>query len=157
LGKANLDYRKTFYTREHDEFERKLNSTGKKSKGPNTAENEIVNINEETEFKASSGVKFAQHSTNFYKLKKNIDLVSESRKRSYENLFNKLVKLFDIQAKLFFTEEFEDNNYFSKTASTFNTLSSQKISTINYKNISEEKSNNVVSSKIKKLYQYALK
>ena len=28
-------------------------------------ENEIVNINEETEFKASSGVKFAQHSNNF--------------------------------------------------------------------------------------------
>ena len=84
-------------------------------------------------------------------MKKNIDLLSDSRKRSYENLFNKLVKLFDIQAKLFFTEEFEDNNYFSKTASTFNTLSSQKISTINYKNISEEKSNNAVSSKIKKI------
>ena len=151
LGKANLDYPKTFYTREHDEFERKLNSTGKKSKGQNHIENEIVNINEETEFKASSSVKFAQHSNNFYKLKKNIDLLSDSRKRSYENLFNKLVKLFDIQAKLFFTEEFEDNNYFSKTASTFNTLSSQKISTINYKNISEEKSNNAVSSKIKKI------
>lgn len=151
LGKANLDYPKTFYTREHDEFERKLNSTGKKSKGPNSLENEIANINEETEFKASSGVKFAQQSNNFYKLKKNIDLVSEGRKRSYENLFNKIVKLFDIQAKLFFTEDFEDNNYFSKTASTFNTLSSQKMSALNYKSISEEKSHNAIPSKIKKI------
>jgi hypothetical protein len=151
LGKATLDYPKTFYTRDHDEFERKINSTGKKSKGPNSIENEIVNINEETEFKASSGIKFAQHSNNFYKLKKNIDLISENRKRSYENLFNKLVKLFDIQAKLFFTEEFEENNYFSKTTSTFNTLSSQKMSTLNYKNISEEKSNSANSSKIKKI------
>jgi len=151
LGKSKLDYPKTFYTKDYDDFERKLNSTGKKSKGTNSIENEIVNINEETEFKASSGVKFAQHSNNFYKLKKNIDLVSENRKRSYENLFNKLVKLFDIQGKLFFTEEFEDNNYFSKTTSTFNTLSSQKIGTLTYKNLSEEKSNNATSSKLKKI------
>ena len=48
IGKANLDYKKTLYDVEVDEFEKKLNATGNKSKTFSLLENELKNINSET-------------------------------------------------------------------------------------------------------------
>ena len=138
LGKATLDYTKTFYKKERDDFDKKISSTGKKNKVFNPLENNINSITNQAEFKAASGIKFAQNSNNLYKLKKYIDIISENRKRNYEELFNKILKLLDIQSHLFFLYDNEDdNNNNSKMATTMNTLSSQK------SNIPTEKNNNI--------------
>lgn len=62
LGKATLDYTKTFYEIEADDFDKKLSSTRKKNNNKefNPLENELMNLNSHAEFKAASGVKFAQ-------------------------------------------------------------------------------------------------
>ena len=142
VGKATLDCTKTFYKEDGDDFEKKLSSTTKKNKIFYPLENEIMNINSQAEFKAASGVKFAQSANNLYKLKRNIDIISEGRKRNYEELLNKILKLSDMQSQLFFAEDIEDKNYGTKTLSTLNTLSNQKSNTLNYKSISIEKNNN---------------
>ena len=157
LGKATLDLTKTFYKVEQDDFDKKISSTGKANKAINFLDNEISNIDTQVEFKASSGIKFAQSMTNLYKLKKNVDLMNENRKRNYEELFNKILKLLDYQSQLFLIDENEDNNNLTtKTSSTFNTLSSRKTSTLNYKSISTEKNINNVSTKMKKLINLCL-
>ena len=155
LGKATLDYTKTFYKMEADDFDKKISSTRKKNnKEFNPIENELMNINNQVEFKAASGVKFAQSTTNLYKLKRNIDLINENRRRNYEDLFNKILKLLDMQSQLFFLDDNEDkNNIFSKTTSTFNTLYSQKTNSLNYKSISTDanNSNNTITAKMRKV------
>ena len=155
LGKATLDCTKTFYKVDQDDFEKKVASTGRKNKAINFLENEIDNLDNFAEYKAVSGVKLAQNSNNLYKLKKNIDLMDENRKRTYEDLFSKLLKLLDTQSQLFFSDDTDNKSNCSKTLSTFNTLSSQKSSnTLNNKTISTEKSN--ISTKMKKVINVCL-
>ena len=159
LGKATLDYTKTFYQMEADDFDKKLSLTRKKNnKEINPIENEMMNINNQAEFKAASGVKFAQSTTNLYKLKRNVDLLSENRRRNYEDLLNKILKLLDMQSQLFFLDDNEDkNNIFSKTTSTFNTLYSQKSNSLNYKSISTESNdNNKIPAKMRKVINLCL-
>ena len=154
IGKATLDYTKTFYKMEVDDFDKKLSLTRKKNnKEFNPIENEMNNINNQAEFKASSGVKFAQSTTNLYKLKRNVDLISENRRRNYEDLLNKILKLLDMQSQLFFLDDNDDkNNIFSKTTSTFNTLYSQKSNSLNYKTVSTESNdNNKIPAKMRRV------
>ena len=156
IGKSTFDFTKTFYKMEEDEFEKKINSAGKKNKIFSPIEKELKNINPETEIKTTYGVKFAQIINNFCKFKKNIELVSKNRKRIYEELFNQILKLLDIQSHIFFKEDIEDKSNLYKTSSTFNTILSQKANIINYKTISEDKNNNIISNKIKKIISLCL-
>ena len=143
IGKASLDYTKTFYKMGADDFDKKICSTGRRNKDSNLLESEIININNRVEFKAASGIKFAQSSSNLYKLKRNIDLISENGKKSYDELFNKMIKLLEMQSQLFLSEENEENNdNYLKTISTLNTLSSQNSKALNHKSLSLEKNNN---------------
>ena len=152
LGKATLDYTKTFYKMEGDDFDKKLASTGKKNKAFNPIENDITNINNNAEFKAASGIKLAHNSNSLYKLRKNIDIVSENRKRNYEELINKILKLLEIQSHLFFLYDIEeDNNSSSRMTTTFNTLSSLKSNTLNFQSNSLDNNNNKISIKMRKI------
>ena len=152
LGKATLDYTKTFYKIEGDDFDKKIASTGKKTKVYNPLENDMNITNNQQSFKSITGIKFAQNSNNLYKLKKNIDIISENRKRNYETLFNKILKLLDIQSHLFFIyDNEEDNDSFSKMTSTLNTISNQKSNTLNYQNISTDKNSFNLSIKMRKI------
>ena len=148
LGKATLDCARTFYGLNTDNYNKNLNSAEKRKNKAFIPEDEIMNINNQAEFKASSGIRFAQSSANLFKLKRNIDLISENRKRNYENLFNKMLKLLDIESQLFFSDEFETKNNFSKTETSFNSLSVFKSNTIN--------NNNNVSIKMKKVISLCL-
>ena len=154
LGKATLDCAKTFYNIEKNDLDKK-SPARKINKTFNPLENEINMINNEIEFKAASGVKLAQNSNNLFKLKKNIELMDENRKRTYEELFNKLLKLLDTQSKLFFSDETDKKNNFSKTLTTFNTLSSQKSNnSLNCKSNLVDKNN--VSTKMGKIINVCL-
>ena len=142
IGKATLDYTKTYYKMEADDFDKKLCSTGRANKDSKPLETEVININNQAEFKAASAVKFTQSSGNLYKLKKNIDLISENRKRNYDDLFSKMIKLLEIQSQLFLSDEIEEqNNIYLKTASTHKTLSNQNSNTLNHKSLPFENNN----------------
>ena len=131
LGKATLDCAKTFYGLNTDNFHKTLYSAEKKKNNAFIPENEIMNINNQAEFKASSIVKFAQNSANLFKLKRNIELISENRKKNYEILFNKVLKLIDTQSKLCLNDDLEAKNNFSKTANTFNDIEINKSNSLN--------------------------
>ena len=151
VGKATLDCTKTFYKEDGDNFEKKMSNFGKKNKIYFPSDNEIIDSNNQAEFKATSGVKFAHCSNNFYKLKRNIDIISEGRKRNYDDLFNKIMKLLDTQSQQFFIDDIHENNYLNQTptmSSTVNTLCTPRSNTLNYKSISIEKNTNFKIRKI---------
>lgn len=144
LGKATLDYTKTFYKIKGDNFEQKSSDTRRKNTVFNPLEDEENNPNNHAEFKTSSGIKFAQNSNNLFKLKKIINIISENRKRNYEDIFNKMLKLLDNQSQLFFQYDIEgDKNDFSKMGTTLNTLSTQKSNILNFRNNLIDNNNNV--------------
>ena len=60
MGKASLDYNKTFYTTANEEIKKnKKIYTVVKNKVFNPFQNEIMNINKKVEFKFNSEIKFA--------------------------------------------------------------------------------------------------
>ena len=110
MGKATLDCTKTFCTTTNEELKKnkKLYSVVK-NKVFNPFNNEIMNINKKTELKFKTQIKFSQNSSDWYKFKKYKGLISELRQREFEDLFNKILKLLDIQTLIFFANH-EQNN-----------------------------------------------
>lgn len=110
MGKATLDCTKTFCTTTNEELKRnkKLYSVVK-NKVFNPFNNEIMNINKKTELKFKTQIKFSQNSSDWYKFKKYKSLISELRQREFDDLFNKILKLLDIQTLIFFANH-EQNN-----------------------------------------------
>ena len=110
MGKATLDCAKTFYTTSNEELKKnKKIYTVVKNKVFNPFNNEIMNIDKKTEFKFTSEIKFAQTSSDWYKIKKYKSLISELRKQEFEHLFIKISKLLDNQARIFFSKENENS------------------------------------------------
>ena len=111
MGKAQLDFAKTFYTTANEELKKnKKIYTVVKNKVFNPFNNEIMGINKKAEFKFTSELKFAQNSADWYKLKKNKSLISELRQREYEDLFTKILKLLDTQSIVIFSKEKKEKN-----------------------------------------------
>ena len=110
MGKATLDCTKTFCTTTNEELKKnkKLYSVVK-NKVFNPFNNEIMNINKKTELKFKTQIKFSQNSSDWYKFKKYKSLISELRQREFDDLFNKILKLLDIQTLIFFANH-EQNN-----------------------------------------------
>ena len=110
MGKATLDCTKTFCTTTNEELKKnkKLYSVVK-NKVFNPFNNEIMNINKKTELKFKTQIKFSQNSSDWYKFKKHKGLISELRQREFDDLFNKILKLLDIQTLIFFANH-EQNN-----------------------------------------------
>ena len=110
MGKATLDCTKTFCTTTNEELKKnkKLYSVVK-NKVFNPFNNEIMNINKKTELKFKTQIKFSQNSSDWYKFKKYKGLISELRQREFDDLFNKILKLLDIQTLIFFANH-EQNN-----------------------------------------------
>ena len=110
LGKATLDCTKTFYTTTNEELKKnKKVYSMVKNKVFNPFNNEIMNINKKTELKFKTQIKFSQNSSDWYKFKKYKGLISELRQREFDDLFNKILKLLDIQTLIFFANH-EQNN-----------------------------------------------
>ena len=110
MGKATLDCAKTFYTTSNEELKKnKKIYTVVKNKVFNPFNNEIMNIDKKTEFKFTSEIKFAQTSSDWYKIKKYKSLISDLRKQDFEHLFIKISKLLDNQARIFFSKENENS------------------------------------------------
>ena len=110
MGKATLDCTKTFCTTTNEELKKnkKLYSVVK-NKVFNPFNNEIMNINKKTELKFKTQIKFSQNSSDWYKFKKYKGFISELRQREFDDLFNKILKLLDIQTLIFFANH-EQNN-----------------------------------------------
>ena len=145
MGKATLDYTKTFYTTTNEELKKnKKIYTVVKNKVFNPFNNEIMNVNKKTEFKFISELKFAQNSADWFKLKKNKSLISELRRREYEELFTKILKLLDAQSIIIFSKE-KENNFLSPIHTMGN---------INQNNSEEEEKN--VPDKLKKIISVGL-
>ena len=110
MGKATLDCTKTFCTTTNEELKKnkKLYSVVK-NKVFNPFNNEIMNINKKTELKFKTQIKFSQNSSDWYKFKKYKGLISELRQREFDDIFNKILKLLDIQTLIFFANH-EQNN-----------------------------------------------
>ena len=143
IGKANLNCEKIFG---------KTSSTGFRSSiTSNNLNNDIPSINSNTEFKTAYILKYAQNSSNFIKLNKFSDLISENRKRQYEDYFNRISRMLENQSNIFFSEgqknnddEFNNNFSIPKISNNF--------STTTYSNFSDFKTkNNFFSCDIKKI------
>ena len=102
VGKATLNCEKTFG---------KSDSAGcRTSNTSNNLNNDNQSIDSNTEFKTAYILKYAQNSSNFLKLSKFADLISENRKRQYEDYFNRISKMLENQSNIFFCEEKNDND-----------------------------------------------
>ena len=149
MGKATFDYAKTFYTTANEELKKnKKVYTVVKDKVFNPFNNEIMNINKKAEFKFNSEIKLAQNSSDWYKLKKNKNLISELRQRDFEVLFTKILKLLESQSRIIFYKEKKDN-YFLKQIHTSSNINHDK------HNFEEEEEKNV-PDKLKKLISMSL-
>ena len=148
MGKATLDFAKTFYTSENEDLKKnKKLYTTVKNKVFNPFNNDIMNVNKKTEFKFTSEIKLSQNSNNWYKLKKYKSLISELRQGEYEDLFTKILKLLDIQPSIYFSEEKKISSISPTTPSLYR----------NMKNINtEEEEEKNVPDKIKKIIALGL-
>ena len=150
LGKATLDFANTFYTTSNPNEELKKNKkiyTNVKNKVFNPFNNAIMNINKNTEFKFTSEIKFAQNSSNWYKLKKYKSLISDLRQREFEDLFDKILKLLETQSRIIFFKEKKENNFLTPIR-TMNNNNNQI-------NLEEEEEKNV-PDKMKKIIALGL-
>ena len=151
MGKASLDYNKTFYTTANEEIKKnKKIYTVVKNKVFNPFQNEIMNINKKVEFKFNSEIKFAQNSGDWYKLKKKKSLISELRQREYEDLFTKILKLLESQSRIIFSKEKKEDNYFLNPIHTMGNINNH-----DKHNFEEEEKKNV-PDKLKKLISMSL-
>ncbi len=96
MGKSTLDISKPFMSQ-------KQNLT------PISYSHDI-NINSDLEFKTNYILKYAQNADNFYKFRKCNTMISEEKRRNYDELYTKLEKNIENQSRIFFdNKNFEDN------------------------------------------------
>ena len=96
IGKSTLDISKPFMSQ-------KQNLT------PISYSHDI-NINSDLEFKTNYILKYAQNADNFYKLRKCNNIISEEKRRNYDELYTKLEKNIENQSRIFFdNKNFEGN------------------------------------------------
>ena len=148
LGKATLDFAKTFYTTSNEELKKnKKIYTKVKNKVFNPFDNEIMNINKKAEIKFTSEIKFAQNSSNWYKLKKYKSLISDLRRREFEDLFTRILKLLETQSRIIFSKEKKENGFLSPVHTMNNN---------DYKIKVDEEEENNISEKMKKIISLGL-
>ena len=104
LGKASLDYSKTFGPDNISEIQKKqnkhiFNSKTIIKKNKNKIENLIKDDNL-IEFKNKYILKYAQYSDDFSKFYHNKELISDARKRDFEDLYDRIFKYLESQSQL---------------------------------------------------------
>ena len=99
IGGLSLDYDKTFNS--EDKINKKNNTS--QNLLNNLSEKELLNYNNESEFKSNYIFKFGKNSEIFNKLSNNVDLIDNNDdKRIVKETFEKLSKLIENQNKLYF-------------------------------------------------------
>ena len=96
MGKSTLDISKPFMSQ-------KQNLTP-------ISYSQDINVNSDLEFKTNYILKYAQNADNFYKFRKCNTMISEEKRRNYDELYTKLEKNIENQSRIFFdNKNFEDN------------------------------------------------
>ena len=96
MGKSTLDISKPFMSQ-------KQNLTP-------ISYSQDINVNSDLEFKTNYILKYAQNADNFYKLRKCNNIISEEKRRNYDELYTKLEKNIENQSRLFFENKNLDGN-----------------------------------------------
>ena len=114
LGKASLDYSKTFgldNTSEIKQFSKTnlFNSRTIITKHKSKNKIELVKDENLIEFKNIFIIKYAQFSDNFSKFHQNKDLITDARKRDFEDLYSKISKSLELQSQLLLND-LDDKN-----------------------------------------------
>ena len=156
LGKASIDYSKTL-----GGFDNKSELKNSKTDSLNnyktistmSNQNEIKHIIEDDnhliEFKNIYILKYAQYSDSLGKFYPYKELISDARKRDFENLFNKITKNMESQSQLLLDDYDAENKMNNKNKSNTNIFVSPFTTIIPPSNINEKKNNNQLVSKMK--------
>ena len=158
LGKASIDYSKTL-----GGFDNKSELKNSKTDSLNNYktistmnnQNEIKHIIEDDnhliEFKNIYILKYAQYSDSLGKFYPYKELISDARKRDFENLFNKITKNMESQSQLLLDDYDAENKMNNKNKSNTNIFVSPFTTIIPPSNINENKNknNNQLVSKMK--------
>ena len=104
LGKASLDYSKTFGPENISRIKKspKINVFNSKTiitKNKNNID-ELIKDENLIEFKNIYILKYAQYSNNFSKFHQNKELITDARKRDFEDLYSKISKSLETQSQL---------------------------------------------------------
>ena len=104
LGKASLDYSKTFGPENISRIKKspKINVFNSKTiitKNKNNID-ELIKDENLIEFKNIYILKYAQYSNNFSKFHQNKELITDARKRDFEDLYRKISKSLETQSQL---------------------------------------------------------
>ena len=151
----SLDYDKTFNSEE--KLKKKQNTS--QNLLNNLSEKELMNYNNDTEFKSNYIFKFSKNTEIFNKLSNNIDLIDNNTdKRLAKDTFEKLFKLIENQNKLYFNlidNSVNNNNNisvinnfdFSPVKTNFTNVNSKNQNNNMFPNIFTSTSNNIDSMK----------
>ena len=136
LGKASLDYSKTFGPESISEINKSsknkiFNSKATiKKKNKNQIE-ELIKDDNLIEFKNKFILKYAQYSENFGRFHQYKDFISDSRKRDFEDLFSKISKSLETQSQLFLNDFDNSKN----NIDNYNKISVSPYSTTNIESL----------------------
>ena len=156
LGKASIDYSKTFGPEHINNSELKKSNTKKiynfKTISSNDNKSKIVKLidNEKfIEFKNVYIVKYAQYSESFSKFHPYKELISDGRKREFENIYSKITRNLELQSHIILGDndnDSENNNL--KTDNKLDTTSPYSTTfTLSNNYINESQNNNFIKIK----------
>ena len=155
LGKASLDYSKTFGPENISRIKKssKVNIFNSKTiitKNKNNIEELIKDDENLVEFKNIYILKYAQYSNNFSKFHLNKDYISDARKRDFEDLYGKISKSLEIQSQILLNDidnisQTQENNDIFVQTYTNNTPSNKEKNNFHY----DKKSNNNLNNRKK--------
>ena len=153
LGKASLDYSKTFGPESISEIQKSsknkiFNSKAMIKKRNNNLIEELIKDDNLIEFKNKFILKYAQYSENFGKFHQYKDFISDSRKRDFEDLYSKISKSLETQSQLLLND-FDNaknnmDNYNKKYGNPYSTTNIESL-----KNNFLNKNDNILNNKIK--------
>lgn len=115
LGKASIDYSKTFGPENLSEIKKipKINVFNSKaliSKNHKNKLDELIKDENLIEFKNKYILKYAQYSDNFSKYHQNKELITDARKRDFEEFYSKISKSLELQSQILLNDFDTVNN-----------------------------------------------
>ena len=134
LGKASLDYSKTFGQDNASELKQfsktnLFNSRTLITKHKSKNKIELVKDDNLIEFKNIFIIKYAQFSDNFSKFHQNKELITDARKRDFEDLYSKISKSLELQSQLLLNDLDDKNKQNEKQNINVNPYSTANLTT----------------------------
>lgn len=151
LGKASLDYSKTFGPESISEIKKSsknkiFNSKAMIRKKNKNQIEELIKDDKLIEFKNKFILKYAQFSENFGKFHQYKDFISDSRKRDFEDLYSKISKSLETQSQLFLNDFDNAKNMYNNNDMSVSPYSTTNIESLKH-NFFGRNDNNLNSKK----------